>query len=235
MKASLAADLPLGIQRDILKSIRIPLAIIDAEFRFLWLNQEMARIYQTQPEQATGKICYQLASGQAQPCHDCPVATVQKSGRREISQKYKDFNGVRKYGEVSAFPVFGAGNKMVATLLMVIDITDKIVVNMNDAYRQLAQWMPAVLRMAKLPPDAKVKEQPQEKDGQTGAASYGLTRRETHVLRLLAKGQSNTQIAARLEISSHTVKSHVIHIFNKLGVNDRIQAAVMATKQRIID
>jgi DNA-binding NarL/FixJ family response regulator len=43
---------------------------------------------------------------------------------------------------------------------------------------------------------------------------YNLTRRETEVLRLLAKGNSNTQIASRLGISPHTVKSHVINIFN---------------------
>ena len=62
-----------------------------------------------------------------------------------------------------------------------------------------------------------------------------LTRRETQVLHLLAKGHSNPQIASRLGISTHTVKSHVIHIFNKMGVNDRIQAAVAATKRQIIE
>jgi DNA-binding NarL/FixJ family response regulator len=63
---------------------------------------------------------------------------------------------------------------------------------------------------------------------------YRLTPRETQVLDLVAKGYSNTRIASRLAISPHTVKSHVIHIFNKLGVNDRIQAAVEATKRQII-
>lgn len=61
-----------------------------------------------------------------------------------------------------------------------------------------------------------------------------LTNREIEVLRLITKGATNTQIAETLSISPHTVKSHVIHIFNKLGVNDRTQAAVWATRHKIV-
>ncbi len=61
-----------------------------------------------------------------------------------------------------------------------------------------------------------------------------LTRREVEVLRLLANGITNREIAEKLFISHHTVKSHVVHIFNKLGVNDRTQAAVWAAKNYII-
>lgn len=55
-----------------------------------------------------------------------------------------------------------------------------------------------------------------------------LTKREVEVLRLLAQGASNPEIAALLAISPHTVKSHVNHLFDKLGVHDRTQAAVWA-------
>lgn len=57
-----------------------------------------------------------------------------------------------------------------------------------------------------------------------------LTRREIEVIKLLTTGSTNTGIAEALGISPHTVKSHVVHIFNKLGVNDRTQAAVWATR-----
>jgi DNA-binding CsgD family transcriptional regulator len=236
MKAFLAAGLPMGLEADILKSIRVPLAVIDPEFHFLWLNREMARIYQTRPKLARGRICYQLASGQVQPCPDCPVQAAQKSGHREVSQKYKDFpGGVRKFGELYAFPVFNPENKIMATVLMVVEITDKIVVNMDDTYRRLAQWMPMLQRVAQLPSNAWPKAQTERRIRQTRPLKNCLTHRETHVLRLLAKGQANNEIAAHLQISPHTVKSHVINIFNKLGVNDRIQAAVWATKHGLID
>lgn len=231
MTALPAAELPMGLEVNILKSIRLPLAVLDPEFRFLWLNREMARIYQTRPKQARGRICYQLASGQAQPCPDCPVSAAQKSGRREVSQKYKDFpGGVRKFGELCAFPVRSAKNKNLATLLMVIDITDKIVVDRDDIFRRFVLWMPALQHMAQLPAIARPKALAEDGGGQSRSSNHGLTRRETHVLRLLAKGHANTQIAVRLQISPHTVKSHVINIFNKLGVSDRIQAAVWAAR-----
>ena len=55
-----------------------------------------------------------------------------------------------------------------------------------------------------------------------------LTKREIEVLRLLARGATNKEISSQLFISDHTVKSHVNHIFDKLGVNDRTQASVWA-------
>lgn len=61
-----------------------------------------------------------------------------------------------------------------------------------------------------------------------------LTDREIQVLRLVSEGATNTEISETLSISHHTVKSHVVNIFNKLGVNDRTQAAVWATRHGVI-
>src|SRR5215207_8348244 len=58
--------------------------------------------------------------------------------------------------------------------------------------------------------------------------SEPLTERETEILRLLAQGQTNPQIARELVVSPGTVKNHVRHIIAKLGVSDRTQAAVRA-------
>ena len=60
-----------------------------------------------------------------------------------------------------------------------------------------------------------------------------LTRRESEVLRQLALGLSNKEIAQALEISYETVKEHVQHILRKLGVADRTQAAVWAVRKGI--
>lgn len=58
----------------------------------------------------------------------------------------------------------------------------------------------------------------------------GLTPREEEILKLLATGDSNREIAQRLFISEQTVKNHVASIFRKLRVNDRTRAALLAVK-----
>ena len=61
-----------------------------------------------------------------------------------------------------------------------------------------------------------------------------LTAREIEVLRLLAQGQANKQIAARLRISERTVKFHVSSIFRKLSVTNRTEAVAAAAQRGLI-
>lgn len=60
-----------------------------------------------------------------------------------------------------------------------------------------------------------------------------LTNREVEVLKLIAEGMINKEIAKTLYISEKTVKNHISNIFKKLDVNDRTQAAIYAFKHNI--
>ena len=61
-----------------------------------------------------------------------------------------------------------------------------------------------------------------------------LTPRELDVLRGIAAGRSNREIAGMLGLSEHTAKTHVAHILGKLGVRDRVQAAVLAYEAGVV-
>ncbi len=73
--------------------------------------------------------------------------------------------------------------------------------------------------------------QPEPEDTRTAEWPDGLTEREVEILRLIAEGLNNPEIAARLYITNHTVKSHINRIFAKTGSRDRA-AAIRYAHQR---
>ena len=67
------------------------------------------------------------------------------------------------------------------------------------------------------------------------AGEEDLSARELEVLGLVAGGNANKEIAARLRITEETVKSHITKILAKLGANDRTHAVTIGLKRGIID
>lgn len=92
----------------------------------------------------------------------------------------------------------------------------------KSAAAHQVQLSPAVT--AQLMREMRVPDQPQS-----------LTERETEVLRLIARGRSNKEIARGLNIGEETVKSHVSNILGKLGVTSRTQAALYAMRLGLVE
>ena len=67
-----------------------------------------------------------------------------------------------------------------------------------------------------------------------GVTRVQLTPRETATLRLLADGKANKEIATALDISERTVKTHLAHLFEKLGVTSRTEAIKVATRRGLV-
>jgi DNA-binding NarL/FixJ family response regulator len=70
--------------------------------------------------------------------------------------------------------------------------------------------------------------------GRAAREAYGLTPRQLEVLRLVAAGKSNREIAASLVISEHTVARHVQNIFAALGVSSRTAASAFAFEHDLV-
>ncbi len=88
----------------------------------------------------------------------------------------------------------------------------------------------AAVGRASLHPEAQQYLMRQVVESETPLPHASLTRREADILRLIADGRSNKEIAMALHLTEGTVKGYVSTIFDKLGVEDRTQAALYAVK-----
>lgn len=215
-----------GLGLTVLRSIRDPFGIIAPDYTLLWLNKSMGIIHGKPCEDASGKICYKYFYDRKQPCNDCPLNEVFATGKTHIAERYLDFpDGKRRWGEVKAYPVRGEDNSLEAAIVIVFDITDRK--NASEKNKQYTKYL-----FKKLDAQRDIEESAFINDDISIMIS--LTKREREVLHLLIEGHTNIQISDMLIITPNTVKSHVINIFNKLGVSDRTQAAVMAIRYNLV-
>nr|WP_290665856.1 response regulator transcription factor [Ardenticatena sp.] len=130
------------------------------------------------------------------------------------------------------FPAVQAG--ALAYLLKTIAPDD-----LADAIRRVAQGQPVLhphiaMRLMQEFRQESIHMSPPSSSAAVPPAFAALTEREIEVLRLVAEGLTNQEIAERLIISTRTVKAHVSHILAKLNLSDRTQAAVYAWREGLM-
>ncbi len=214
-----------GLGPALFTSIRAPFGIFTRDFRIVWINKSMAMIHRCDADKVRGEFCHKALKGCDHVCDACFLKDVIVKGRTRIVERSMDFpDGKRRWGEVHAYPVRDADKNVSAVIIIVFETTaGKNALQRQKDYTGLLEHK---LNGRKSGPE-KVDH------GGDIALTVRLSRRETDVLRLIAEGYTNTQISDLLGISANTVKTHVNGVFNKLGVNDRTQAAVLATRNRI--
>ncbi len=123
------------------------------------------------------------------------------------------------------FPAIQAG----ASSYLLKDVSpDELVEAIRAVHRGEARLHPDIAR--------KLMEQVAHQTGPIPeAAGEGLTDREREVVRLVAQGRSNAEIAQELVISDKTVKTHISNILSKLDLDDRTQLAIYAIKHGLVD
>ncbi len=216
-----------GLGPALFSSIRMPFGIFDRDRRIVWINETMAAIHKCDPEQVVGKRCIDALHGCDHKCDDCVLTEALAQGRTQVTEKSMvSSRGGRRWGEVHAYPVRGRDKDVTAVIVIVFETTaSKQAIQQQRDYTELLEQ-----RLS----DKKGGRKTVTLGDGTIAFSVKLSRREADVLRLITEGYTNTQISELLDISANTVKSYVISLFNKLGVNDRTQAAVLATRHHII-
>ena len=216
-----------GLGPALFSSIRTPFGIFDRDFRIVCINKAMAAIHKCDPEKVVGEFCYRALHGCDTMCDACFLKEVIEQGRTRVVEKWADFPGSgRRWGDVHAYPVRGLDKNVSAVIVIVFDTTaSKHALQQQKDYTELLEQR--LHEKERGPKKVRL-------DNGNVAISVKLSRRETDVLRLVTEGYTNIQIAEVLDISTHTVKTHVNSLFNKLGVNDRTQAAVLAARSQLI-
>jgi DNA-binding CsgD family transcriptional regulator len=215
--------------QNFLQEIIDPFSVIDREFRILWGSRAKAAEHRLKQADMIGKICYEVFFQRSEPCRQCAAKNVLKSRKPcRIEKRCALPNVGDVWCEQSAIPVFDENHKIERIIVYGVNITDKKL-RQESQRKYIATLEKQISEISQSQAEDSL---PLVHSGQN--FSDTLTNREVEVLQLMAAGLTNVEISQKLSISPHTAKSHVIHIFNKLGVNSRTQAAVLASLQKLI-
>jgi DNA-binding NarL/FixJ family response regulator len=152
-----------------------------------------------------------------------PVDGIEST--RQVRARYQDIEVVALTSFAEEERVHAALEAGASGYLLKDSDADDVAAAVRAAHRGELQLDPVVARrlMSSL------------RDGQDDDPATELTSRELEVLRLVAAGKPNKQIAAELAISERTARTHVSRILQKLGLSSRTQAALWAVREGLVE
>ena len=201
--------------------------LLNRDYTVLWANSVMALKVGRSVNDLVGQPCYRAFRWREEPCVECLLDIVSRTRKPLKMERWLDLpNKERRYGEVRAYPIFDRDGSMKHVFELITDLT---AVKRDEEHRKrYIESLEETLRNL----TSEDVEEKLKAGMDCGEAT--LTLRENEVIRLLARGYSNKEIARILGISIDTAKTHVRNIFYKLNVRDRTSAAVWASSRKLI-
>ena len=206
----------------LLESLGESLVVVDRDFRVVWFKDPL--LARCKPGlNPVGKYCFSVLADRTSPCDSaCPVKPVLATGRPcSMEKQFVDPDGLEAWREARAFPVLDGNGRVAFVARISFNITRRKQ-NQTRRWRRYKNMELVLKEMSDNQTEPKLLR---------SEKGLRLTPRELEVLGLLVRGLSKPQIAGMLGLSPHTIKRHVANIYNKLGLNDRTQLAVWATRQ----
>jgi DNA-binding CsgD family transcriptional regulator len=208
------------------KASDIAVNLLRTDYTVLWANRVMAAGVERPLSEIVGRPCYKAFRRREAPCAECLLKIVSTTRKPCVMERWLDLpNKERRYAEVRAYPVFDRHGLVTHIFEIITEITHRK--KDEERRRRYIESLEHTLR-ALTPADTGTTPDPSQDD-----ARRTLTAREREVVRLIAAGYSNKEMARILGISPDTVKTHVKNIFSKLGVTDRTRAAVWAVSAKL--
>jgi PAS domain S-box-containing protein len=190
-------------------------AVVNADGRIAFWNRAAERTLGYSAREVLGRPCAEVFAAHDE--HDnrlcypgCQVRTLLGLGEsvQSFDMRTRTRTGRPVWINVSVLPVRGEGAERPLIVYLFRDVT---------ASKELLTLVHE--RLAGRP---------------AAEAAEVLTRRELHVLRLMAAGLSTAAMADRLHVSRATVRNHIQHILTKLGVHSRLEAVAYANRHRLL-
>jgi PAS domain S-box-containing protein len=192
---------------------------VGVDGRIVFWNRSAERLLGHPAREVVGRNCCDVFVGRDPAgnrlCYQgCHVQTLVKRGEpvEHFQMATRTKTGKPIWLDISILVVPGGRQELTTTVHLFRDVT-------------VAHEVEALVR------ERLAQARPAPEDGQLPS---DLTRRELEILRLIASGANTRAMAEKLHVSSATVRNHVQHILEKLGIHSRLEAAAYATRRGLV-